>query len=285
MDEASDASLDVFQIDPEILKRNKFMDEKYVKNIEEELFRALMHESDVTRVLECLQSSQPINFDTVNILGVTLLHILASNCYISDEDAVKILEAVCYHLERHPQDTVSWGLKDFNDNEFITVAAANQRLSQFYPLVCEMPYYGDKTTPIPLPTMWSWDWDALEVTHKACFNIEETRIIRASRSTGKLFTLAFQKNPDVEKIKCCVHDGADVMFKDNDYSSPILLRFAQYSNTACVLACLESEQSFEITSCHVTALNNYMSTNANISAADSERILSILASHIKHHLK
>lgn len=206
--------------------------------MDEELDEALQHRN-TPAVLQYIASRDIIDFTAVGKDGLTLFNYLAHVSGFSDEDVGTLLRAVVQHIEIHPKDTVDWGPRDFAE-EFIVMAARQQRLSLVYPLIKHMPYYGDKTVPIELGWVWRWDWEGLDEEEQKEFRVDPDKIVDASRATGQLFKRFFdERGPDTEEVRQLVRDGADVMADRYRGSFPILIRLVWVASTACVLALLE----------------------------------------------
>lgn len=150
-------------------------------------------------LLACLESEENIDFTVTyrfndrsdrrsgSPAGKTLLHSICDTFFPLDK-ATKVLEAVVRHTERHPLDVVDWEQLNYPWEEwwgerfhglvppmdFIHLAAENGRLSRFYPVVRDVPYFGDRVTPIELGKVVEADWAALSEEDKEAFMISSS---------------------------------------------------------------------------------------------------------------
>lgn len=228
--------------------------------IEEEIFDALFDPKDVPRVLAFLRNPQAdIDYTRRSSrFGCSLLHLVAQSLVLSDEEAASILTAICEHVQRHHRDRIDWGRESTSvDEEFISLAARRQRLSLLYPIVREVPFYADRTAPIPLKMVWTWDVEALDEEDRANFTFApKANVFPGSRATGELWRLTqhmylnppfvLQRPPDAERVRACVRDGADVLYRLQLHFGPLLvvnkellLDFIKKGTPACIIACLE----------------------------------------------
>lgn len=122
----------------------------------------------ISSLLACLSSAKDIDFSLAGGDGATLLHIICDHSF-PRLDGVRVLDAIVHHIERHPQDCVNWGQKDWAGRDFIRLAANEGFLSYYYPLVRDMPYFGDRVAPIELKLVRSCDWACLSEEDKKNF--------------------------------------------------------------------------------------------------------------------
>lgn len=233
-------------------------------------------------VLRHLSTPRPMDFTVEDESGNTILKYLASPASaLSDAEALTILRALVQHVERFPRDVIDWGGRDGLGREFITWVAEEQRLSLFYPIIRDIPYYGDRTEPLVLPSVWRWDWEALSAADKEDFSITGARVNNAdSKATGQLWKLTMEmgdfegvgrggeEDPAiVEELQRCIQRGADVMFDVGD-GSPILLTVARYRTTSVIVLCLETKTPL----CHVKSM--YYGNEEKLRAAFTSAIFS-----------
>lgn len=231
-----------------------------------------------------------IDFTVVNSTGYSFLHLIASSVYVSeDDDAAAILLLLCERIERHPSDLIDWGQRGVGGSEFIVAAAQHQRLSVFYPIVKDMPYFGDQTTPIPLRIVWRWDWEALGEENQREFRLPPPgQVLEASRATGRLWAQLYKKAPDAATIAACVADGADVLFRMRSFLAPVLLQCAHGLDKACVLACLRTHQPLCCTNvgregASLDGLKREMLSNVKMSEEDVEEVLAAIREHTRQY--
>lgn len=160
--------------------------------------------------------------------GESLLHVLASE-RMPPSIAVEMLQLICERLEKHPLDKVDWGQKNEYGEDFLTLAADNQLLSSFWPLIKEMPFFGDRVEPFALPLAWEWDLEALSPDDRKNFTVED--VVEASHSTARLWKMHLNCAPRNE-VKECIAEGADVHFYTSNGCTSLLELAAFSSDTA-----------------------------------------------------
>lgn len=100
-----------------------------------------------------------------------LLHTLCVPSFPLDE-ARAVLEAIVFHIERHPLDVMDWGMA-WRGDVFIQVAARYGRLSAFFPVVRDLPFFADQVEPTCLKWLvMAEDWEALSEEDKESFTAE-----------------------------------------------------------------------------------------------------------------
>lgn len=255
-----------------------------VAAINDTLLRELIEHKGVDDLLTCLHSEASLCLTYRSSWGDTLLHIIATSFYLSPPDAAAILAAVVHHAERHPKDIIHWEEENGEGETFISLAAAHQRLSLLYPLVRHMPYFGDRLQPIVLDKVWKWDYESLDPDDQNAFDISKaSHVWQANRATGQLWTLSFEKEPDVDAIRTAVRNGADVMFSTEGVVCPILFQFCWRCSPLCIRACLDSlprpplPLHLDGPVWNLPTLEEMLHDNVNISEEERLDILDIIA--------
>lgn len=132
----------------------------------------LLHVIFKKKTKECfraaLKSPDPIDFTLVDGSGWTLLQAI---CTISDTTTAKeFLEILIERLELNPEDIIDFTQTTRKGFDFLALAARHTKLSVFWPVIREFPYFSDKIAPIPIKGGISpEDWDALSSTDKERF--------------------------------------------------------------------------------------------------------------------
>lgn len=130
--------------------------------------------------------------------------------------------------------------------------------------------YGVKR-PIPLHgEIWQWDFDALGEEDKALFtfrNLVEcdetdsqnrwrmtsrsdkhaTRVIAGHRASALLYRASLLLHPNVDVVRRCVEEGADIVFSSPDLCSPVLNALTKDGHIECVRACLATSRAVDFT--------------------------------------
>lgn len=130
------------------------------------LLRLLARHGHIGALIACLETEKDIDFTPSDVNDLTLFDALCAPHFLVD-DAVRVLEACVRHIELHPRDTVTW-------EGFLQRAALHGRLSCFYKVVQDMPYYGDRTEKdekIYLPPVETEDWAAMPEEDKKLFDV------------------------------------------------------------------------------------------------------------------
>lgn len=220
--------------------------------------------------------------------GVDILSNLPLVDLTAEEDAVKILTAICEHVESHPKDKVVWDTVGAYGDDFINSAAKNHRLSLFYPLVEHLPYFGDHVTPIPLKQVWSFDWERLSDGQRSDFNIDAAHMVVANAATARLWDIRYDRQTPSRTVKIvrqCVQDGADVSFSDRrGQSRPIYLCFVPRAKVPALLECLLTEKPLDFGNTppfHDSLLHALC--RPSFSLGEALMILSTLVCHILCH--
>lgn len=151
----------------------------------ENLFFTILENGCTEAVAAALEASVPIDFTHKGQCGRTILHKL---CEMENKKrAVALLKLVVDRIQRCPLDKVDWsqrtdagagGPANYQDLDFISMSAACGRLSLFWPVVQDLPFFGDRTTGIPLlADIDERDWAALGMDEQANFQRRRDPII------------------------------------------------------------------------------------------------------------
>eukprot|EP00796_Vickermania_ingenoplastis_P010019 gene10019-6996_t len=189
------------------------------------IFSRLLRRGEVAAVLACLDSPGPMDFTAANKLGESPLHLLAGLDTLSDDAVREILQAVIKRLREgreQTRDTVNWSQKTRGGLHCLSMAAAHQRLSLFWPIVQHEPAFVASPMIVLTDVVWEWDWAALGVEQQQRFRKDHTRFHRGSRSSAQLWQLLLRSPTDMAQLRRCLRDGADVMYKIDYFPCPIL---------------------------------------------------------------
>lgn len=217
-----------------------------------------LHEFARRGLLQCIQEymETPFAIDfTINNswLKYTVLHVLC-DYRIPNDVARGMLESILFRIQTHPNDVVDWGLRARNGFDFLSHAAYQERLSLFWPLVRDMPYFADQVEPIDLCS-WIWEWDLLtlyEQENNLEFK-ESPKIVKANRSTVSLIRLCLEKdwnmegNSVFEEVQQYIAEGADVNFRGPGRECSILHEFISRGNVVYAKLCLTSDHPIAFT--------------------------------------
>lgn len=246
----------------------------------ESLFHTLISESNVEAVKACLKTQRPIDFTVTGSKNRTALHYLCE--VYSDAAAKEMMESIIERIETHPKDFADWSLTDQNGKDFISLAAEKQKLALMWPLVREIPFFGDKINPITLHTAWRWDFEQLDPEDKLSFSVEEFE--EASKPTGTLIKLCRLHKPNIEAIKQCVSDGADIFYQDPETLTMVLHSFVWNGDVDAVRACLSISQPIDFNTRDIfgESLLRYIWSN-NKSASIVTDLLLCIAERLEKH--
>lgn len=219
------------------------------------ILHALMASGSIRAVRACLSTPHPIDFTAVDPLsGRPLLHAVFEPG-VCDAACGLLVDLIVGRLASHPTDVVDWGQMDKRTElDFTSAAAASQRLSLVWPVVCEQPWFADHTQPIAVTwRVWSWDWERLltlmtEEERAATFAIDDpAMVIAASEATARLYAAcqASSWEPGAAEVRSCVEAGADLMFVGPDASRPLLLQLMREGQVEAVRACLASPRPLD----------------------------------------
>lgn len=121
-------------------------------------------------LLRCMESTGDIDFTLTDFVGY---HVLQRICDLFPREAATgVLRAIVLHAERHPGDAVDWG-QMAGGMDFIHWAALFGRLSLYYPVVRDAPYFADRVEQIELSAVREDDWAALSKEDRRNFWLEE----------------------------------------------------------------------------------------------------------------
>lgn len=92
-------------------------------------------------IIACLSKSElAIDYTLLDYFGSSFLLQISENDSFSSEEATAVLQAVVRRVEQHQKDQLECGAQNPRGDQFIVMAAANQRLSYFFPLIRHLPY-------------------------------------------------------------------------------------------------------------------------------------------------
>lgn len=190
----------------------------------------------------CLSSSSPIDFTRLDVMSCTILHHLCDYS-VEAEKSAAILRLIVQRLETHPQDIADWSQKDIQGRDFIRAAAFHQRLSLFWAIIQELPFFADTLEPFNLScqTVWKWDWENLmahDNTVREYFVLDNEAMIQADILTSTLVQCCWKAPLDVEDVRHLVSSGANVEFSPPGMNWCILKHFVLSGSVECVNICL-----------------------------------------------
>eukprot|EP00796_Vickermania_ingenoplastis_P007069 gene7069-5007_t len=197
----------------------------------------------------CLTTEHDIDFTMCQSWSQeTVLHSICS-ASISNEDTEEMVKLIVDRLEKHPRDKINWGQKDRWGSDFIVKAARNQKLSRVWKHVRKQPYFSKLACfSIRLPIVWEWDWNALDAKDKRYFTFKDSDIAHASRSTARLIQFCWETSkPDIEGVKRCVEEGADILYHAPKMRKPLLHLLVEVGAAELVKACLTSPHPIDFT--------------------------------------
>lgn len=232
-----------------------------VFSLHQPILHALISREAVEAVKACLLSPLVISFVKVtNYRKENLLHLL---CRTRLEILNKMLPAVVYRIETHPNDIVNWSQKNVFKQDFITLAATLGKLSVVWPHVKHVPHFADNTEGIDLgdTRMFEMDWSKLS-------EAEQENFVGGRRMapTEALHWIAQQTKPDVSIVQSCVDHDADIMYTANHAAySPSFHLLVSRGAVDCVKACLTTRQSIDFT------MTNYLGDKDNASPTGPQR--------------
>lgn len=113
-----------------------------------------------------------IDFTVLNRQQQTILHMI---CEVAcPATAKRLIEAVVEHLQTHPADMVDWSQKNRQGLSFIDCACVHQKLSLFWPIVKELPYFSDRAyIVLDHHYVLESDWKNLSADDQSCFVFAE----------------------------------------------------------------------------------------------------------------
>lgn len=205
--------------------------------------RAHAARGNVTAFLASLHTTLDVDFAHAEHGGDTPLHDIARSwSTTSAESATEMLAAVVRHIEGHPNDKVDWGQENDAGEDFLNIAAENHCLHQLYPVVKGMPYFADRSDPIPLRVVWRYDFNLLSDEEKQDVDISSAEVYEAREATARLCDIC--QSPDwgisvnITALEASLADGADVMFRALPQGSPLLSALLLNGEWEAVLSCL-----------------------------------------------
>lgn len=211
------------------------------------ILHKLAYLGNVEAFRQCLETRRNLNFDLL-CEGDTVMHYLGESNEMSyrGEQTVAMVRAVCDRLALHPNDRLDWSLKNEHDKDFLDLVCEKQLLCLVWPIITDVPYFADYTSPIPLCVVWSWEWEALGEEERAYFDISAAEVICGSEVTGRLWKISHSISLDVEEVRECVALGGDVMFSPYpDKKMPILLDLAYFGQVEAFRVCLETRHPLD----------------------------------------
>lgn len=108
-----------------------------------------------------------VDFSVLNRQRQSVLHMICEKtCPVT---AKRMLSAVVHHIETHPADIVDWSQKNRQGLNFIDYACVHQKLSLFWPVVKDMPYYADQEQIQLHQKVSPCDWGNLSSEDQSCF--------------------------------------------------------------------------------------------------------------------
>lgn len=126
-------------------------------------------------VTELLSTSLPLDFTRVleEGSGNTLLHILSSERCRHTDVACEVLRTIRNRLKRHPGfDTIAWGKRNLAGDTFLSLSPTTNRLSCFWSVVKEQPFFVHGMKPIPIAhSVDPEDWHHLGATQRPAFEL------------------------------------------------------------------------------------------------------------------
>lgn len=124
---------------------------------------------EVDCVAACMESPQSIDFTVVDRYKCTPLHLVCHNGMDNKVGVAAILSHILHRLATHSEDVVNWSQKNDVGLDFISHAAASERLSLVWPLVKHaVPYFRNYSGKIPLcAPVYRSDWNALTTEEQA----------------------------------------------------------------------------------------------------------------------
>lgn len=196
------------------------------------------------------EAAEPINLNCLGKFKKAFLHAVAeAAATVPDECVVAMTKAVVHRIERHPRDVpVDWALPDRDGYTFLSLVGKHQLLAPVWQEVRGMPFFADKTEPIPLYILWEIDWNAMEEEEQQYFNIGMVTMIEADEKTARLYKMSQRYAVDVAEVRRLVHDGAAVtFFAPGNCLTQTLGRFIMEREVEAVEACLASPNPIDFT--------------------------------------
>lgn len=216
----------------------------------------LLEQQKTSAVLACLSAPAPLELASPAKIGGKQWTILDYLCDPSTPPrvAARILQALVDHSVHYLDDRLDWSGEASSDPpvDFISRAAAFNRLSLFWPIICSVPHYMLLHRPIRLTKVWQWDLEALKKeSHNFIVSATGTpSIVHADRQTALLYELMWQSEPDPEEVATAVDAGANVCFSDP--TIPVGARrgiplhsFLSRGMVKCATSCLQTKRRID----------------------------------------
>lgn len=149
---------------------------------------------------------------------------------------------IVLRLTSHPNDHVDWSQKDVFGDDFISNISYYDALSHLYPLVRGQPYFLTAPKPIFLTYMpSSRDWKDL------CTEDQNSMQVTVVGYSRRLYHEVQKATPDLDVVKMCVNEGADVLFKANEDDYPLLSFCILMRNVEALRVLLDTKKKIDFT--------------------------------------
>lgn len=204
------------------------------------LHRLLKHGSQLC-IRKALETAAPIHFSQhVNELGETPLHCI---CYRDDiNESVEILRLIVLRLNFYPDDTVDFRTVDEEGRNFLSFAALHGRLSYFFPILEQLPYFNSNNTLIRITCeeVSLVDWERLTPLQQSHLCLAAKMNLRTEKTQELEKMCSAGNNPDPQEVSRLIMEYADALSTRWATGFTALEHFLRQGNTECIAACLKT---------------------------------------------